>query len=183
MVFGKILTAAQEINDQYHLKKVVTKVEVSIKVMEIETFRVIASKIARAERPDFIILKTNGSAAGINDFKPIYDDLAGKSVDFAVKKLADTLQPSVVIMAIDGKTVNINAGNDFGLRIDQKCDVYRGGPPLIDPTTNEVLGVQKRLIGSIKLTNIEEKMATGNIVKGKNDIAVGDIVDIRIPEK
>ncbi len=61
--------------------------------------------------------------------------------------------------------VYLNAGSTSNIHIGDSFKVYRITKTLTDPTTGELLGQRKRQIGTIEITEVEEKLAIGEFHK------------------
>lgn len=65
------------------------------------------------------------------------------------------------VVEYDGKRVFINAGARSGMKVGDQFMIERAGKMLTDPSTGEVLSVRKEEIGVLRLTKVEEKIASG----------------------
>lgn len=73
-----------------------------------------------------------------------------------------------VVRVIDGLTIVINRGEAEGVTFENKFLIYRLGEEIIDPDTNESLGVLELVCGEGKPTHIQEHMTTLHTSKTKN---------------
>jgi curli biogenesis system outer membrane secretion channel CsgG len=76
------------------------------------------------------------------------------------------------IAAIDGNTVIINRGQAQGIKIGDMFEVTRGG--ITDPETGRML--RPKVIGEIRITNVEDASADGEIVSQKEKLVTKDLV-------
>ncbi len=91
-------------------------------------------------------------------------------------QLVDAVFP-MKILNVQGKQVWINRGKDGGLKKGDILKVFRPGIELIDPDTGESLGSAETEIGKIKVTRINPKFTTAEIMKGTEEmVEKGDIV-------
>lgn len=75
---------------------------------------------------------------------------------------------------ISGQTITINAGAQNGIETGTRLTVYRKGKEIKDPVTNEVLDVQVTPIGTMVITNVRERVASGTYAG--NAAQIGDVV-------
>ena len=84
----------------------------------------------------------------------------------------------------DGNEVIINAGFRDGIKRGMEfrthLTVYRGGTAVKDLNTGEILGqTERKVIGEILITKVEEKLTYGQITIEKEDkIRIGDFISI-----
>lgn len=102
------------------------------------------------------------------------------ALDDAVARISADVSKSgwdALVAQVSGDTIYINAGSDAGLKIGDHLVVERVSGALTDPATNRVLAVQKDQLGSIQLTAVDEKFATGRFVQtSATDPQRGDTV-------
>jgi len=55
-------------------------------------------------------------------------------------------------------------------------NIYSEGKDLVDPDTGQVLGRKQTKVGTIKITDVQEKISTGQIVEGAGAIEPGNLV-------
>lgn len=72
-----------------------------------------------------------------------------------------------VAEVIDRTTVVVNGGKNFGIRIGMHCIIYGEGQEIIDPKTNESLGVLELLRGKAIVTQVQEKLCVVKSYKQK----------------
>ena len=91
-------------------------------------------------------------------------------------------QPSVIqgsIVYVDSKdpeNTYINIGSDKGIVVDQQLKVYTA-ESLIDPDTGDVLGVIPKLVGVIKVVEVQsDRLSRVQIIEGFGKIKKGDRV-------
>ena len=73
------------------------------------------------------------------------------------------------------KEVVLNAGSDVGVAVGDVFEVHRVARVIKDPDTGEIIGTRTTLVGKIKVTQVEKKIAMASVVEG-TEFAVGDIV-------
>jgi len=83
---------------------------------------------------------------------------------------------SITLVAdVDGNIITLNKGKNAGLKTGQKVTISRKGKVIKDPQTGKVLKIKYKKIGAIKLTEVEDSYAEGEIISGSG-FNVGDIV-------
>lgn len=87
--------------------------------------------------------------------------------------------PSFSIVKVDGGMAYINAGVSSNVRVGDVYMVYSRGDDLVDPDTGLTLGSDERMIGSIQITNVQEKFSIGAIRGGAGAMKRGDLVKVR----
>jgi len=104
--------------------------------------------------------------------------LPGKATRKAVEDLTSKISISLYkakVIDVDGATVTINMGTTAGAKKGMVLNVIREGKAIVDPDTGAILGRKKTTIGEIKITEVEEKYSTAEIISG--DVASGDVVE------
>ena len=76
---------------------------------------------------------------------------------------------------VSGNSITINAGAAAGLQAGQTFTIYHKGKEIKDPSTGEVLDVQTTPIGTLTITSVRDRIATGNF-SGSATPVVGDVV-------
>jgi len=87
--------------------------------------------------------------------------------------------PSFSIVKVDGGTAYINAGANSNVRVGDVLMVYSKGEDLVDPDTGLKLGSDEKMIGSVQITNVQEKFSIGAIRGGTGAMKRGDLVKVR----
>lgn len=107
-------------------------------------------------------------------------DLANKIAALNLQKRAagQTGVPTAkaLVADVDGTVITINKGSNAGFKADQTLTIKRKGKVIKDPTTGKILKVKYRMVGKIKLTQVESSYAEGNVISGSG-FKVGDRVD------
>ncbi len=105
----------------------------------------------------------------------------GQAVRDACKQAAEKIVPEIAgewsgaVVSVANQVITISGGKNVGLA---KGDVYlviRKGEVMTDPTTGEELGSEDSEVGTIKVTEVMEKMSKAVVVKGEG-FQRGDIV-------
>lgn len=86
-------------------------------------------------------------------------DLAGKSdmISSNIPKVSIEAR----IAAITGNSVTINAGSTGGVTAGMEMDVLRVGKEIKDPVSGEVLDVETTPLGTLKITSVRDRVASG----------------------
>ena len=90
-------------------------------------------------------------------------------IDRAVVKIASGLKDiafSGKVIKVDNGTIYTNIGARNGGSVGDTFRVYAPGEELIDYDTGEVLGSEKKLVGEIQLTSVEEKFSKATAQSG-----------------
>ena len=108
-------------------------------------------------------------------------------VDNASKAGQPSVQPSVIQGSIvyvdsnDPENTYINIGSDKGIVIDQQLKVYTA-ESLIDPDTGDVLGVIPKMVGVIRVVEVQsDRLSRVEIIEGFGTIKKGDRVKQETP--
>jgi curli biogenesis system outer membrane secretion channel CsgG len=122
-----------------------------------------------------------GIALGGNEFMntPL-GEATRHTIDKAVAQIIATAarQPwQAQIVDYDGKEVVINAGGNSGVKKGDHFNIERISQRFTDPATGEVLSTRKRSLGTLDITNVEDKVAFGNYTASNPDAPKrGDLV-------
>jgi hypothetical protein len=90
-----------------------------------------------------------------------------------------------MIVRREGDEVIINGGfrNDFkkGMEFTTHLTVYRGGEPVKDIRTGEILGyTDEKVVGEILITRVDEKLTYAKItIENNGKIRIGDYVKFK----
>ncbi len=87
--------------------------------------------------------------------------------------------PSFSIVKVEGGNAFINAGANSNVRVGDVFMVYSKGEDLVDPDTGLKLGSDEKMIGSIQITNVQEKFSIATIRSGAGAMKRGDLVKTR----
>ncbi len=101
-------------------------------------------------------------------------DITRGMADKIANRVADVIFPAKIISRID-KQVTLNRGDGTGIAIGQLWQVFALGEELVDPDTGVSLGREELPVGKIRVTRVNPKTATADIV-GDAGIDKGAIV-------
>jgi len=101
------------------------------------------------------------------------------ALQFIMATAFKAVVPSFSIVKVEGQSAFINAGANSNVRVGDVFMVYSRGEDLVDPDTGLKLGSDERMIGSIQITNVQEKFSIGAIRGGAGAMKRGDLVKVR----
>ena len=106
-----------------------------------------------------------------------------KAIDKAVAEIIATAAREpwhALLVDYDGKEAVINAGRNAGVKPGDHFTVQRIMQRLTDPATGEVLSVKRVTLGTLDVTNVEDKVAFATFTTADgNQPARGDLVTSR----
>ena len=70
------------------------------------------------------------------------------------------------VVEVRDASVYVNAGSEAGIQPGMTLDVYAQSEALIDPETGVQLGTPDRKVGTIRITQLEEKYSVAEVVSG-----------------
>jgi curli biogenesis system outer membrane secretion channel CsgG len=98
----------------------------------------------------------------------------------AVQRIAAAVSKGVwegQVAEVEGDVVYVNAGREAGLKVGDRLTVERPGKALTDPATGQVLASRKVALGTLSITGVEDKYATGSFTPaGSEQPKRGDFV-------
>ncbi len=94
----------------------------------------------------------NISATGFGEGATIKDAVASAIKNFSSK--IDSQPWSTRIIKIEGDFVYLGAGSEEGLKKKDVLEVYKINNKIIDPITNEILGMDKSKVGKLEIVEI-----------------------------
>lgn len=157
---------------------------INVRIFSIETSELLASENAKgtASRRSFNIGASLGSTFvdfGAFEQSPL-GEATTKAIDKAVEAIVAKLgsQPWQARVAdFDGPTkeATINAGSELGVRVGDMFEVHRISRVIKDPETGETLSVRTQKVGSIRVKEVERRIAIADLVDG-TEFQPGDIV-------
>jgi curli biogenesis system outer membrane secretion channel CsgG len=143
-------------------------VAIDLRIVNTRSTAVEASfRVKREVSTTGVGLTTNykGIALGGNQFwsTPL-GTATRQAMNDAAQRIAETLargQWEGQVVEIEGRTVYVNAGAAAGLKPGDQLQVQHTVRTFTDPATGALLSERKAMLGTIQLTNVEEKLATG----------------------
>jgi curli biogenesis system outer membrane secretion channel CsgG len=97
-----------------------------------------------------------------------------KAVHFISSEMEQVLWSGRVVQVQDGK-VYVNAGTNTNLKPGATLAAYAKGADLIDPSTGLNLGSKDTLLGTVTITEVEERFSIGTFI-GNGELKRGDLV-------
>jgi curli biogenesis system outer membrane secretion channel CsgG len=156
-------------------------VGIDTRIFDAKTSEVLASTVARGTATSSGAnvtvsgTKMDASAAGFMSTplgRASREAIVG-AVQFIIAKLGNAPWEARVIRA-DGGDIYLNAGEENGIKIGGKFNIYRAGEALIDPASGTQLGTPDKLIGMIVVKAVKPKYSVAETVSGekpeRNDI-------------
>jgi curli biogenesis system outer membrane secretion channel CsgG len=159
-------------------------VTLNYRIVNTETSEVIASGEATGE--------SKRTSTSIGGFMGGWKGAGGGSVDMSSSNFAETIIGEAVTSAVDqlivdlagkvdtisssmpkaniearvaavtGSSLTINAGSAGGVKVGDVMDVMRIGKEIKDPVSGEVLDVETTPLGTLKITSVRDRVATGD---------------------
>jgi len=162
-------------------------VALDIRLIDASTGQVIAShnaaKVVPAARGGFQARPGNVTFGGDAFFQTPLGQATRAAMQDALQFIMATafkaVIPSFSIVKVEGGSAYINAGANSNVRVGDVYMVYSRGDDLVDPDTGLKLGSDERMIGSLQITNVQEKFSIGAIRGGAGAMKRGDLVKVR----
>jgi len=97
-------------------------------------------------------------------------ELFSLTVNEGVEQLINELPAdgwqSVIVNVIDSDRVVIRGGKDAGMKPGSMLTVRQSSAPLTDPETGEILGSLSRATGSVRITEVLDKVSVAHVISG-----------------
>ena len=155
--------------------KTIAEVALSFKVVDTETGRVSFAETVRG--------RANSKRLNVPFFGSQNTSPVNYAMSSAINKASYLLATSLKnkpwrgsVVYVDGDIVTINGGENRGLSPGMKFLAVSRGREMRDPESGQLLGYQEDVIGSIKVTTVQDLMATAVVVEGCNGLKAGDFV-------
>jgi hypothetical protein len=160
----------------------VGEVAMDLRVIDTTTGRVVATTTVR-RRLSRTSLAVSGSHSntsfGADGFqKTPLGQATREAISQAVVQLGQSLADvdwSARVAKVRGGAVYVNAGTNASLNPGDTLHVYRVVDRVVDPYTQEVLGIEEAQIGTLELDNVAPRYATGRFA-GSYTPQVGDVL-------
>ena len=95
-----------------------------------------------------------------------------------LKKAIPSSADGGTIVKLDSGIIYLSVGTSHGIEPGVELKVFRGSTPLTDPTTGKVLGVERRLVGKLKVTEAREAFSKARLADELEvELKVGDTVE------
>lgn len=129
--------------------------QISYRIIEVATGQVKFSDTYNQSR------KSQGKGAD-------YMAFARSAADAVGQKIINAIYP-IVVASVRGKTVYLAQGGNT-LKAGQKMELIQYGEPIIDPYTKESLGKEEIQIGTVRVTDVQAKLARAEIITSSVDL-------------
>ncbi len=176
LVVGKIVEAgAQQVN----LFGLATQTQVKV-VLSVRMIDANSGNILWADQADGIVsmgsLNDNSGRAiyAQGQSNSAFSEAARKAVIKVVDKINQVNPLEGFVVQTSGKKVYIDLGREQGVQPGQSYIVFREGKLITHPVTGRILGAEKFDIATIKICNVENDMAIGDVQGSAIGIQAGD---------
>jgi len=140
------------------------RVSVNVKVVEVESGKIIISENAEAKKSKPFVERETLS---MGDYSELMPEAIAK-VAFKIMRDISPMEPSVLRVKVKEKEVTIDMGREDGITEGQRFAIVREGEPLYD-RNNNLVGVDITEIAYITISRTEMTTAVGKIIKINND--------------
>jgi len=125
-------------------------------------------------------LNTGGMAIGGAGFsKTPIGEASRKVIEDAVGFISSRMENTPwagKIALVKDNNIYINAGKDVGFKIGDFLEVYQKGEEIFDPDASVPLGYQATNIGYAKISSVDDRFSTAQIITVSSGVKKGDIV-------
>ena len=135
-----------------------------VRTVDVKSSKIVASFPNEVERTTRIRERDTPAVVVADAISGMYKDAAIKEV----ASIVDVTYP-IKIVSITGDDVIINRGRGAIIK-DEILKVYSAGEVMVDPDTKDNLGYNEAYIGSIKITEVNEKISKGVVTDRKGEI-------------
>jgi curli biogenesis system outer membrane secretion channel CsgG len=150
-------------------KQQIVECTVDIRVVDTETGQVLLADSGKG-----VSRKASGKFLGMGNQSKYDETLEGEALRAAIVKFVDNIvsqvnkkQWSCLVAAVKNGSVYLNAGQEAGLEIGQKLDVFSQGAEIVDPSSGIVLGHEEQKIGQIKVASyLGDAASIANVISG-----------------
>jgi curli biogenesis system outer membrane secretion channel CsgG len=147
-------------------------VGIDVRIVDATTGQVVKSYTVREKIKSSALagnINFKGFSFGGNKFN---STPLGEASRRAINQVAQRFATEAAAVKWTGRVVDaelgevyLNAGSNSNIKVGDSFKIYRITKTLTDPTTGEMLGQRKRQIGTISITEVEEKLAIGEYHK------------------
>jgi len=141
------------------------KVEVSYRILDVDTRQIAFSEFARLKIKESDIRKVD-SSIGTKNMESILCVLATEKIG---KKILNAIYP-ILIVSVSGENVILGQGGS-GIKRGERYDVFEYGKKIKDPYTKEFIGREEIYVATIEVTRVNPKQSYAKIIKSERDIA------------
>jgi hypothetical protein len=141
------------------------KVEVSYRIIDVDTKQIAFSDFARLRIKESDIRKVD-SSVGTENMASVLCMIAAEKIG---KKILNVIYP-ILVVSVRGQEVVLGQGGD-GVKRGDRYDVFEYGKRIIDPYTKEFIGREEIYAATIEVTRINPKQSYAKIIKSERDMA------------
>ncbi len=141
------------------------KVEVSYRIIDVDTKQIAFSEFARFRITESDIRKID-SSIGTENMESMLCMIAAEKIG---KKILAAIYP-VLVVSINGKNVVLGQGGS-GIKRGDSYDVFEYGERIIDPYTKEFICREEIYTATIEVTRVNPKQSYAKIIKFERDMA------------
>ncbi|MCD4744113.1 MAG: CsgG/HfaB family protein [Desulfobacteraceae bacterium] len=141
------------------------KVELSYRIIDVDTKQIVFSEFARFRITESDIRKID-SSIGIKNIESMLCMIASGKIG---KKILNAIYP-VLVVSVSGENIVLGQGGS-GIKRGDRYDVFEYGKKINDPYTKEFIGREEIYTATIEITNVNPKQSYAKILKSEKDIA------------
>ena len=141
------------------------KVEISYRIIDVDTRQIAFSEFARLGIKESDIRKVD-SSMGTKNMESILCMLAAEKIG---KKILNAIYP-VLVVSVSGNNVTLGQGGS-GIKRGERYDVFEYGKKIKDPYTKEFIGREEIYVATIEVTRVNPKQSHAKIIKSERDMA------------
>ena len=167
------------------------KAPILISIVTVEPVRTALGELMRENQThiELVDLKTGQLQTFAKaDLKTIRKDISERTaIDTAglpnymawrVKKVLPAESVTGKVAQVDGPIVFVSLGKGSGIEEGKELTVYRGDADIKDPDSGLVIGKQRREIGRLEITDVQERLSKAKLLdKLETALKIGDIVE------
>jgi hypothetical protein len=180
MVFANILACDKTFrektvtrNNKQETKQIpVVNAKLAVRIIDVET-----GAVTFSETEEY---RTEGEKSDSELISTCFQEIA----DSLKYKIMNAYPRKAYIVKVDNKTVTIDSGKKDGLYKGMKFNAIEKEPGIKHPVTGQMLPGKKKVVATLKLTEVDESLSEGKILKG--DVKPGMFVqslDVKRPFK
>lgn len=136
----------------------------AVRTVDVSTGKIIASNVNKLEKKEKVRQGMQVGSSVVEMIASVFKDSALAEAAMIV----DVAYP-IRIMSISGDTVMLNRGRGAMVK-GEELKVYNVGEMLIDPDTKESLGYAEEYVGTIRVTDVDQKTSKGVIIEKLSDV-------------
>lgn len=141
------------------------KVEVSYRIIDVDTKQIAFSEFARFRITESDIRKIDPSI-GTENMESMLCMIAAEKIG---KKILTAIYP-VIVVSINGRNVVLGQGGS-GIKRGDRYDVFEYGKKIKDPYTKEFICREEIYTATIEVTRVNPKQSYAKIIKSERDMA------------